>query len=297
MSPDTECPRPAHAGHDRRADAAPARPAPSRGAGSSAASTPCASLLVVAVLGSWELAARTVIDPFYYSMPSAIWDQLVAGSPTAPRRARSGEQIAVHARGGAARLRASACVAGVVLGIVLGRSRFLADVLRAVHQGRQRDPADRAGLAVRHLVRPRHVLQGRHRRSSWSSSRCSSTPSRAPARSTADPGGQRPDPRRRAAGTDAHGRHAQRHLVDPRQHALGFGFALIGAIVGEYIGADKGLGLLDQPRRRAPSTRPASTPGWSSPPCSPCVAEWLITLLEVRLTSWRPPASSQAAGL
>jgi NitT/TauT family transport system permease protein len=27
------------------------------------------------------------------------------------------------------------------------------------------------------------------------------------------------------------------------------------------------------------------------------VAEWLITQLEVRLTSWRPPASGQASGL
>ena len=33
--------------------------------------------LVIAWLGSWEIAARTVIDPFYYSMPSKIWERLV----------------------------------------------------------------------------------------------------------------------------------------------------------------------------------------------------------------------------
>jgi NitT/TauT family transport system permease protein len=27
------------------------------------------------------------------------------------------------------------------------------------------------------------------------------------------------------------------------------------------------------------------------------VAEWLITKLETRLTSWRPPSSSEAAGV
>ena len=35
-------------------------------------------VVLVVVLGGWELAARTkVIDPFFYSMPTMIWDQLV----------------------------------------------------------------------------------------------------------------------------------------------------------------------------------------------------------------------------
>src|SRR5665647_3528987 len=33
--------------------------------------------LVIFWLGSWELTARTIIDPFFYSMPSQIWDKLV----------------------------------------------------------------------------------------------------------------------------------------------------------------------------------------------------------------------------
>ena len=33
--------------------------------------------LVLLWLGSWELCARTVIDPFFYSMPSEIWNKLV----------------------------------------------------------------------------------------------------------------------------------------------------------------------------------------------------------------------------
>ena len=45
-----------------------------------------------------------------------------------------------------------------------------------------------------------------------------------------------------------HDRRAQRHLLDPRLLHSAFGFALIGAVVGEYSGADKGLGLLDHPR-------------------------------------------------
>ena len=50
-------------------------------------------------------------------------------------------------------------LAGVVLGVLLGRRPVPRRGARAVHQGRQRDPPDRAGVAVRDLVRPRHVLK------------------------------------------------------------------------------------------------------------------------------------------
>ena len=85
-------------------------------------------LLLAAWLGSWELSARTVIDPFYYSMPSQIWDKLVvwftqgtsSGSIWSNILATLQEAVYGFVLGS---------IAGVVLGIVLGRSRFLSDVL------------------------------------------------------------------------------------------------------------------------------------------------------------------------
>ena len=53
-------------------------------------STSSGSALVVAWLGSWQLAGTYWIDPFFFSKPSAIWDRLVSGSPRAPPSVRSG---------------------------------------------------------------------------------------------------------------------------------------------------------------------------------------------------------------
>jgi len=68
---------------------------------------------------------------------------------------------------------------------------------------------------------------------------------------------------------------------------VSFGFALIGAIVGEFLGADKGLGLLI---RTAQGTFNANgvIAGMFIMAVVALVAEGLITLLERRLLRWRP---------
>jgi len=67
-----------------------------------------------------------------------------------------------------------------------------------------------------------------------------------------------------------------------------FGFALIGAVVGEYAGADKGLGLLIA---NAQGTFDAAGiyAGMIIITVVALLAEYLITLLENRLLRWRPP--------
>ncbi len=72
---------------------------------------------------------------------------------------------------------------------------------------------------------------------------------------------------------------------------VAFGFALIGAIVGEFIGGLQGLGVLI---KTAQNTFDANGV-WAAMVIMGAVAlaaEWLITRLERRLLRWRPPQLS-----
>jgi NitT/TauT family transport system permease protein len=71
-----------------------------------------------------------------------------------------------------------------------------------------------------------------------------------------------------------------------------FGFALIGAVVGEYAGADKGLGLLIA---NAQGTFDAAGiyAGMIITTVIALLAEYLLTLLENRLLRWRPPVQNE----
>ena len=75
---------------------------------------------------------------------------------------------------------------------------------------------------------------------------------------------------------------------------VAFGFALIGAIVGEFTGADKGLGILIN-RSQGNFDAAGIYAGMLITTVLALGAEWLITKLEDRLTSWRPPSTSQTA--
>jgi NitT/TauT family transport system permease protein len=86
-----------------------------------------------------------------------------------------------------------------------------------------------------------------------------------------------------------------RHVVLPSAFTwivaslhVSFGFALIGAIVGEFLGASQGLGQLI---KQAQGTFNANGV-WAAMVIMGLVAlaaEWLITRLENRLLRWRPP--------
>ncbi|SRR6266851_5079498 len=75
---------------------------------------------------------------------------------------------------------------------------------------------------------------------------------------------------------------------------VAFGLAIIGAIVGEFLGAQKGLGLVI-----ATSQNNFNPNGVFGAMVIIAVltltAEGLISLLERRLLSWRPPSHSEAA--
>ncbi len=77
---------------------------------------------------------------------------------------------------------------------------------------------------------------------------------------------------------------------------VAFGFALIGAIVGEILGAQHGLGLLIETAKG--SFNPSGVyAAMLIIAAMALTAEWLITLLENRLLRWRPPQLTNAAEL
>jgi NitT/TauT family transport system permease protein len=84
--------------------------------------------VVIAGLGGWEAAARLkLIDPFFFSQPSAIFDQLVTWITEGTSLGSLWVQILVTLEETVAGFLIGAA-GGVVCGIVLGRSQVLADV-------------------------------------------------------------------------------------------------------------------------------------------------------------------------
>src|SRR5437899_5711089 len=93
-------------------------------------------LVLVVFFGGWELGARwtlpgasaPVIDPFFWGQPSGIWQQLVTWVTQGTAQGPLWEQIVVTLEEAVLGFLIGV-VFGVVFGVVLGRNRFLADVL------------------------------------------------------------------------------------------------------------------------------------------------------------------------
>jgi NitT/TauT family transport system permease protein len=75
---------------------------------------------------------------------------------------------------------------------------------------------------------------------------------------------------------------------------VAFGFAVIGAIVGEFIGAQHGLGVVIADSQNN-FDADGIFAGMLIIGVIALVAEWLIGLLERRLLAWRPQAVTEAA--
>jgi NitT/TauT family transport system permease protein len=250
--------------------------------------------LVVVWLGSWELAARTVIDPFYYSMPSKIWDRLVDWFTEGTSQGSIWSNIAVTLEEAVLGF-VIGTLAGVVLGVLLGRSRFFADVLAPFIKGANAIPRIVLaslfviwfGLGMSSKVATAFVLvffavffnsfQG----------------AREVDRVLVD--------NSRILGASRW--QLMRSVILPSATSwilasmhVAFGFALIGAIVGEFTGADKGLGLLIN-HAQGNFDAAGIYAGMLVTTVLALVAEWLISRLESRLTSWRPPSHTTSAGI
>jgi NitT/TauT family transport system permease protein len=248
-------------------------------------------VLVVVWLGSWELAATHWIDPFYYSKPSAIWNRLVDWFTGTTAFGSIWEQISVTLQEAVLGFLIGSA-AGIVLGVLLGRARFLAEVCA---------PFIKAANAI-----PRIVLASLF--VIWFGLGMSSKVATAVVLVffavffNAFQGAREVDKvlvdNARILGAGR--RQILTSIVLPSATSwilaslhTAFGFALIGAIVGEYTGADKGLGLLIS---HAQGTFDAAGiyAAMIIMTVIALLAESVFTVIERRLLTWRPPSSTES---
>ncbi|MFB9368779.1 ABC transporter permease [Kitasatospora albolonga] len=240
-------------------------------------------------LGLWELAARTgVVDPFNFSQPSRIWAQIWQWTTHGTAQGSLGEQIG-YTLYEALTGWVVGVVGGVLLGIALGRVRFLADVFGPYIKVLNAIP--RIVLAPIFLI--------------WFGLGPASKVASAvvlvffPVFFNAFQGAREVDRNliANARILGASNRQVTFRVVIPAATSwiftslhVSFGFALIGAIVGEYIGATKGLGLLvaaAQGTFNAAGVYAAMT----ILAVVALLTEGLLTFAEKRLFRWKPADS------
>ncbi|MFE6921072.1 ABC transporter permease [Nocardia sp. NPDC057663] len=250
--------------------------------------------LIVLWLGSWELVASLWIDPFFYSKPSLIFDRLVEWFTEGTQFGSIWLQIFTTVQEAVLGF-VIGTVAGVVLGTLLGRSRYWADVLA---------PFIKALNAV-----PRIVLASLF--IIWFGLGLSSKVATVVVLVffavffNAFTGAREVDGNviNNARILGASKRQILGSIVLPSATTwilsslhTAFGFALIGAVVGEYAGASKGLGLLIS---NAQGTFDAAGiyAGMIIITVVALMAEWLIGVAENRLLKWRPSQAQSGHGV
>ncbi|WP_019938630.1 ABC transporter permease [Bordetella sp. FB-8] len=200
-------------------------------------------LFLVAILGGWEIGARRGwIDPFFYSQPSAIYAQLATWIKEGTAQGPLWLQVWVTMEETLIGFFIGA-VGGVVCGIVLGRNRLLADVFSLYIKIANSIPrvvlgsifvialglgmASKVALAV---VMVFFVVFGNAFQGVREADRYMIANARI---------------------LGASQRQITTSVVIPSAMSwilaslhVSFGFALVGAVVGEFLGAKQGLGLL-----------------------------------------------------
>lgn len=251
--------------------------------------TVCRVLLLAGVLALWEALSRAeVIDPFNFSMPTKIWDQISTWVLHGTALGPLGEQI-WYTLYEALLGWIIGVVAGVVCGIALGRITFLADILGPYIKVLNSIP--------RIVLAPIFMI--------WFGLGPASKVASAvvlvffPVFFNAFQGTREVD-RNLVANArilGASDRRVTLQVVIPSATSwiftslhVSFGFALIGAIVGEYIGATKGIGLLV-----AQSQGTFNAAGVYAAmvilAVVALVAEGLLTFAESRIFRWKPSGS------
>ena len=245
-------------------------------------------LVLVLVLGGWELAANYKwIDPFFYSQPSLIWAQIVEWVRDGTSQGPLWVQVAVTLEetvigfliGG---------IAGIVCGILLGRNKLLSDVFSLYIQIANSVPrvvlgsvfvialglgiASKVALAVVMVffVVFGNAFQGVREADKYLIANA------------------------RILG--ASNRQITTAVVIPSAMSwilaslhVSFGFALVGAVVGEFLGAKEGMGLLIATAQGAFNASGVFA-AMIVLAVVALVADFLLTRLEKRLLKWRPAA-------
>lgn len=250
--------------------------------------------LIAVWLGSWELVASVWIDPFFYSKPSLIWDRLVEWFTEGTQFGSIWLQIFTTVQEAVLGF-VIGTVAGVVLGTLLGRSRYWADVLAPFIKALNAVPRIVLaslfiiwfGLGLESKVATVVVLVF------FAVFFNAFTGAREVDGNVID----------NARILGASKRQILGSIVLPSATTwilsslhTAFGFALIGAVVGEYAGASKGLGLLIS---NAQGTFDAAGiyAGMIIITVVALIAEWLIGVAENRLLKWRPSQAQSGHGV
>ncbi|GAA5061767.1 ABC transporter permease [Nocardia callitridis] len=245
--------------------------------------------LIVLWLGSWELTATKWIDPFFYSKPSLIWERLIEWFTEGTQFGSIWLQIYTTVQEAVLGF-VIGTVAGVVLGVLLGRSRYWSDVLA---------PFIKALNAV-----PRIVLASLF--IIWFGLGLSSKVATVVVLVffavffNAFTGAREVDGNviNNARILGAGRRQVLVSIVLPSATTwilsslhTAFGFALIGAVVGEYAGASKGLGLLIS-NAQGTFDSAGIYAGMIVITVIALLAEGLIGVAESKLLRWRPSQAS-----
>ncbi|HLJ32028.1 MAG TPA: ABC transporter permease [Ktedonobacteraceae bacterium] len=243
-------------------------------------------LLLIIIVGGWELAAQVgIIDPFFWGRPSGIWQQIVTWMTQGTAQGPLWEQVAVTLEEAIIGFLIGS-VLGIIFGVVLGRNRFLADILGPYVKVGNSIPrvtlaplfAIGLGLGMESKIALAVVLvffivffnafQG-----------------------------VREVDRNLLANARILGASQQRittAVIIPSAMTwifaslhTSFSFALVGAVVGEYVGSIQGIGLLIQNAGNNFNANGVFA-AMVILAVVALLSEFLITLLEHRLLKWRP---------
>jgi NitT/TauT family transport system permease protein len=243
-------------------------------------------LLLVVIVGGWELTARIGwLDPFFFGQPTAIVKQIWTWATEGTAQGPLWEQIAVTLEETIIGF-AIGVVLGIVFGVALGRSRMLADILGPYIKAANSIPrivlgsifAIWLGLGLPSKVALAVVLvffivffnafQGVREvdRNLIANARILGAKSRQLSTQVILP--------------------SALSWIIASLHTS-FSFALVGAVVGEYLGAIKGLGLLISTAKNTFNANGVFAAMVILAIVS-LTAEALVTALENRLIRWRP---------
>lgn len=246
--------------------------------------------IVAVLLGLWEWGVNAGhIDPFFWGEPSQVWATLRLWITVGTDHGSLAEQITVTLQEAVYGFLIGVAL-GIILGIGLGSSRFLADLtspfikvgnsIPRIVLGSIFTVAFGFGIESKVILAAVLVFFGVFFNAFQ---------------------GTREVDRNLTANARILGAsrlQVTRQVVLPSAFTwilaslhVSFGFALIGAIVGEILGADKGLGLLIRSSQNNFDMNGVLA-GMVVVAIIALLAELLITLLEKRILRWRPPSSS-----
>jgi len=253
--------------------------------------------LAVFIVGTWELTTRLgctgpdsgtcVVDPFFFGRPSGIWAQLVIWVEKGTAQGPLWEQIAVTLEETVLGF-AIGVILGIVFGVVLGRNRLLSDV---------------AGPYIKAMNAMPRVVLG----SIFTIALGLEMPSKIALAVVlvffvvffnAFQGVREVDRDLLANARILGASQGQlsRHVILPSALSwilaslhTSFGFALVGAIVGEYLGARKGIGLMIATAQGTFNANGVFA-AMLILAIVAILAEALVTRLESLLIKWRPNA-------